>query len=44
MRDIAADRRCPACGRGYALVRIKAGGLVIGKACRWCDFEKSIDV
>ena len=36
MKRIAEGRRCPKCGRGYALSRSRAGGISVA-VCRWSD-------
>jgi hypothetical protein len=44
MRRATERLRCPKCGRGLALIRVRDGGY-FGWVCRWarkglCDYER----
>jgi hypothetical protein len=42
MRRVAESRRCPACGRGYALGRTRIPWTGTLLKCRWCPYERLV--
>ena len=40
--EVAEARKCPACGKLWAMIGVKFTPQSIASKCRWCGFEQEV--